>query len=79
MFTRTPRKVIDAKADNKGNITAVKIEGNKKFTSVKIALKMAEKKKIDLVVVNQPNGSKYIRTKPDRFKDNNLDNMAGDS
>lgn len=71
------RKVIDAKANAEGRITAVKFEGNKNFTSTGIALRMAEKKQVDLVVVQQPNGGKYIRTRPDRSETNNLDDMAG--
>jgi len=41
----TKKKIIDATKDSKGNITAVKLEGNKTFTPIKIAIKMAEQKK----------------------------------
>jgi len=36
------KKIVDAKSDDKGVITHVKIEGNKKFTSVETAIPMAE-------------------------------------
>jgi hypothetical protein len=71
------RKVIDARLDNKGNISAVKIQGNETYTPLKIAIKMANKDELSNVIVVHPNkGKRYLRTKPDSIKSNNLDEMA---
>ena len=37
------KKVIDAKEDSKGNITAARLSGNSSFTPVETAIKMADK------------------------------------
>jgi len=72
------RKVIDAKEDENGNISAVLIQGNTNFTNVNIAKNMAKNKKIDLVYVKpSKNATDYVRQKPDKKKSNNLDDMAG--
>ena len=71
------KKVIDAKADDKGKIIAVKIEGNKSFTNIDTAVKMAENGKFSNVIAVHPqNGPAYLRAKPDDRKSNNLDEMA---
>jgi hypothetical protein len=71
------RKVIDAKEDKNGNISAVLLEGNTNFTNAITAKKMAKNKQIDLVYVKaSKNANDYIRQKPDRKKSNNLDDMA---
>lgn len=72
------RKIVAARADEKGNISAVKIEGNKTFTPIKQAIKMTEKGAVDAVVVNPRNKEKHLRTRPDGRTTNNLDDMAGD-
>ncbi|MBL4653699.1 MAG: DUF3892 domain-containing protein [Flavobacteriales bacterium] len=72
------KKIIDAKADRKGNITAVKLEGNVSFTPVKTAIRMAEKKLVDAVVVNPIKSIQHLRTRPDSKTKNNLDNLAGE-
>ncbi len=74
-----PRKVVDAKEDNKGNITHVKLEGNQNFTPKDIAVGMAEQGKIkDVHVVHQKDVGKHLRTDPDGKTANNLDTMAQD-
>lgn len=74
------KKVIDAKQDSKGNITAVKLSGNSSFTPVETAMGMAEKGQIDNAHTVRPkNGTKaHLRTNPDNRKGNNLDEMAKD-
>lgn len=74
-----PRKVVDAVADPKGNISKVKLEGNARFTSVGKAMELAERGEIENAhKVSNPNGRNYLRTNPDSTTANNLDDMAGD-
>jgi len=73
-----PKKIIDAKNDSDGNVAAVKLEGNKSFTSIEVAVRMAEKGKVDAVPVHPKTGKPHLRSKPDGKKDNNLDSMAED-
>jgi len=68
--------VIGAKHDSKGRVTAVMLEGNSTFTSLNVAINMAEKGKVDVVVVNPDKGNKHIRTRPDGITQNNLDALA---
>ena len=75
-----PRKIIDAVADKKGNITKIKLDGNSKFTSLKTAMKMADQGDIsNAYSVNRRGAKPHLRTNPDPQKSNNLDNMAGDT
>lgn len=74
------RKIIDARADEEGDITHVRFEGNSRFTSVEKAMEMAERGDVQNAhVVNPRGGRKYLRTNPDSRKSNNLDDMAGDN
>lgn len=41
------KKVVDAKQDSKGNITAVRLSGNSSFTPVQTAMNMADRGQID--------------------------------
>ena len=76
----TPRKVIGARADAEGDITHVQLEGNKRFTSVEIAMKMADRGEISNAhSVHRQNAKPHLRTNPDSKRSNNLDDMAGDS
>ena len=72
------KKIVDAKADSKGNITAVKIKGNQTFTPLETAIRMTKQGKIDAVVVKPQNAKEHLRTRPDSKEDNNLDNLASD-
>jgi hypothetical protein len=72
------KKIIDAKADSKGNITDVKLQGNKTFTPLKTAIQMAKRGEIDAVVVKPQNAKQHLRTRPDRSTKNNLDELADD-
>jgi len=74
------KKVIDAKQDSKGNITAVKLSGNSSYTPVETAMKMADKGQIDNAHSVRPqSGAKpHLRTNPDKLERNNLDEMAKD-
>lgn len=72
------RKIIDAKADSKGNISAVKLEGNSNFTSMKIAKKMTRNGKVDAVYVQAHHNTKaHLRQPRNNSKLDNLDDMAG--
>lgn len=74
------RKIIDALADDDGDITHVKFENNTRFTPVKQAIPMAERGEIENThVVHPTDGRKvHLRTNADRRRINNLDEMAGD-
>jgi hypothetical protein len=73
------RKVVDARQGDDGNVSHVKLEGNQNFTRIDRAIEMAEKGKLENVhVVNQQDGSQYLRTNPDGEIQNNLDTMAQD-
>ena len=73
------KKIIDAQADDKGNIRAVRFKGNSTFTPVDTAIDMANRGQIDNAHAVHPEGKKpYLRSNPDARKDNNLDDMAGD-
>ncbi len=73
------RKVVDERQGDDGNVSHVKLEGNQNFTRIDRAIEMAEKGKLENVhVVNQQDGSQYLRTNPDGEIQNNLDTMAQD-
>jgi hypothetical protein len=74
------RKILDAKADAKGNITHVKLDGNSNFTSVEVAIPMADRGEIENThVVRASDKKTHLRTDPDGKRNNNLDDMAGDT
>ena len=70
------KQIVDAKNDSDGNITAVKLEGNKTFTPINKAIEMAKNGKVDAIVVKPKGGNPYLRSKPDGKKKNNLDYLA---
>jgi len=72
------KKIVDAKADSKGNIIAVKIQGNTTFTPLETAIRMTEQGLIDAVVVKPKGRRKHLRTRPNSKNTDNLDDMAGD-
>ena len=72
------KKIVGARADKKGNITHVQIEGNKRMTGLETAMNMVDKGKVEGVNVRPSNGTKgHLRTLPDNKRRNNLDDMAG--
>jgi len=74
------RKIVDARADSKGNITQVRIAGNTNFTSLETAMRMADRGEISNAHSVHREGAKpHLRTNPDGHKSNNLDDMAGDT
>jgi len=74
------RKVVDARADSKGNITHVKIEGNQRFTPLDDAMRMADRGELSNAHSVHREGAKpHLRTNPDGRTSNNLDDMAGDA
>ena len=73
------RRIVDARADSKGNITQVRLDGNARFTPVKTAIPMADRGQIENAhVVRRANAQTHLRTNPDKSSCNNLDTMAGD-
>ena len=74
----TKRKIVDAKADSKGNITEVKIQGNATFTPLETAIRMTKQGLVDAVVVTPKDAKQHLRTRPDSQTSNNLDDMADD-
>lgn len=70
------KKIVDAQNDSNGNVHAVKLEGNSKFTPIDTAIRMAEAGKVDAVVVSPKSGKKHLRSRPDGQKKNNLDELA---
>lgn len=76
----TKRRVVDARADSKGNITHVKVSGNTNFTPLKTAMGMADRGELANAHSVRREGAKpHLRTNPDGRKSNNLDDMAGDA
>ena len=74
------RKVIDARADSTGNISHVKIQGNKNFTPVGTAVRMADRGELaNAHSVRRAGVDPFLRTNPDARTSNNLDDMAGDT
>lgn len=74
------RKVTDARADAKGNITHVKISGNERFTPLDAAMRMADRGELSNVHSVRPSDAKaHLRTNPDTKSNNNLDHWAGDN
>ena len=74
------KKVVDARADDDGDITHVRLEGNKKFTSIDKAIEMADRGDISNAhSVRRRNAKPHLRTNPDGKHSNNLDDMAGDT
>lgn len=73
------KKVVDARADKKGNISHVLLSGNATFTPVERAVRMADQGRIhNAHAVHPKSGPAYLRTNPDGRERNNLDHMAGD-
>lgn len=73
------RRVVDARADSKGNITHVRIEGNQRFTGLDAAMRMADRGELSNAHSVRREGAKpHLRTNPDGRTCNNLDDMAGD-
>lgn len=74
------KKVVDAQADAKGNITAVKLSGNSGFTPLETAMRMADRGQIDNAhSVHRAGAKPHLRTNPDGVSRNNLDDLAGDT
>lgn len=75
----TGRKIVDSRADKKGNIEAVRFEGNKNFTAIERAIPIVEREGSPNVHVVKPENTKpHLRTNPDSTRGNNLDDMAGE-
>lgn len=74
------RKVVDARADSKGNITHVRLEGNQNFTGLETAIRLADRGELSNAHSVRREGAKpHLRTNPDGRRGNNLDDMAGDA
>ena len=71
------RKIVDARQDEKGNISHVQLEGNKNYTPVGTAINMAKRGELtNAHAVSRGDGKEYLRTNPDKKSNNNLDEMA---
>jgi hypothetical protein len=78
-MSTSKKSVVDAKADSKGNITAVRLSGNKTFTPLETAIRMADNGSLSNAhAVHKSDGSSYLRSNPDGKLNNNLDSMAED-
>lgn len=73
------KKVVDARSNEEGDITHVRIEGNEGWMPLDTATRMADQGKLANVhSVQKPDGGKYLRSNPDGSTANNLDEMAQD-
>ena len=74
------RPIVAARADGRGNITHVKLAGNRGYTPMKTAYGMAKRGDISNAhAVNRRGAKPHIRTNPDGRLSNNLDTMAGNT
>jgi hypothetical protein len=74
------KRIVDARADQDGDISHVRFEGNQNFISVDRAIPMADRGEIENThVVRAKDKKTHLRTNPDRKKSNNLDDLAGDT
>ena len=74
------KRIVNAKADSDGDITAVLFEGNRSFTPLETAIRIAGRGEIENAhVAHTGKGRPYLRTNPDGEEGNNLDSMAGDN
>ena len=73
------KRIVDARADSDGDITAVRFEGNATFTSLETAIRMAERGQVENAhVAHTGEGRPYLRTNPNGNEQDNLDYLAGD-
>ncbi len=73
------KKILNARQDAEGNISAVLLQGNTTFTPIQTAIDMTKRGQIDAVHVEKSqNAKEHIRSKPDTKTGNNLDEMAKD-
>lgn len=73
------RKVVDARKDREGDISHVRLEGNRNFTPVKSAIEIAKRGGLENAhAVKQKGGGEHLRTNPNRKAGDNLDEMAQD-
>jgi len=74
-----PKKIVDAVNDSKGNIKAVRFEGNKSFTPLETAIRMTDRGEVAKAHVVRPkDAATHLRTNPDSSTNNNLDKLAED-
>jgi hypothetical protein len=73
------KRIVDARADSEGDISHVRFAGNRTFTPVGAAIRLADQGKIENAHSVRRRGAKtHLRTNPDSRERNNLDYMAGD-
>lgn len=74
------RKIVDARADSEGDITHVLFQGNRRFTSVERAIPIVDRGGVENTHVVRARDKKvHLRTNPNGFVRDNLDDMAGDT
>lgn len=72
-----PKRVKDAQLGPDGTVVNVTLTGNNNPTPIDTAVRMAGQGQIEGVhVVTKKDGSKYLRSDPDRTKKNNLLELA---
>jgi len=70
------KKIVKTKKDKKGVTTAVKFKGNKTYTDLNVAIELAENGKVkNAHVATSSKGNKYLRSNPNKNKQDNLDNL----
>jgi hypothetical protein len=76
-MTKTPRPIINARADSDGDTTHVLLKGNQRYKSVEKAMDMADRGEISNAHAVRPSNVKdHLRTNPDGKTGNNLDAMV---
>ena len=73
------RKVVDARNASDHTVSHVKLDGNKNWTSVDTAIRMADRGELNNAhAVRRANAKPHLRTNPDGRERNNLDYLAED-
>ena len=70
------KKIEDVLKDKNGVTKAVKFKDNKTYTELNVAIKLTEEGKVkDTHVATSSKGNKYLRSNPNKSKQDNLDNL----
>lgn len=74
-MTKPPRKIVAVRKDDNGDITHVKFRGSAAVTPLSSAIKLAEQGGIANCHVVHGGTKDYLRSNPDRSRQNNLDDL----
>lgn len=73
------KRIVDVKNNSKGNVAAVRFEGNSTFTPLDTAVRMTEQGQVEHThVVHPASGQPHLRSNPNGLRRDNLDDMAKD-